>query len=63
MDQGIMNTEEAIKITDFFTSEFISYYLEYKYVMKELHTEIYETVSVGVQLPLISPPLNDFVQL
>eukprot|EP01036_Dinobryon_divergens_P024316 gene24316-32753_t len=63
MDQGIMNTEEAIKITDFFTAEFISYYLEYKYVMKELHTEIYETVSVGVQLPLISPPLNDFVQL
>lgn len=58
-----MNTEEAIKVTDFFAAEFISYYLEYKYVMKELHTENYETISLGVQLPLISPPLNDGVQL
>ena len=63
MEQGIMTTQEAIKVTDFFASEFISYNLEYKYIMKELHTENYETISLGIQLPLASPPLKDGAQL
>ena len=57
-----MNTQEAMKITDFFTAEFVSYYLEYKYVMKELHTEKFEIISLEVQLPLISAPLKDAIQ-
>ena len=57
-----MNTQEAMKITDFFTAEFVSYYLEYKYVMKELHTEKFEIISLEVQLPMISAPLKDAIQ-
>jgi len=59
---GVMTPQEAIATTDFFTEEVVAFQLEYKYVMKELHTEEYEIIPLEVQLPMSFSPLNNVIQ-
>jgi hypothetical protein len=62
-NNGLITPLEAIKMTKFFTDEFVSYLAEYKYVMRELFSESVEFSPLEIQVPFICSPLSAAISL